>query len=121
MRLYSIRVYTQAEDPFYDAVPINTWSMVEVNVALICASIPSVKPLVSSTVRNRFKQDSHGLSTAGGATYGSGQRHRRNGSVQLKGSELSTGESTTELNIAGDFKEAQVSVSSVGGTRADVV
>ena len=90
-------------------------------MALICASIPSIKPLVSSSVRNRFKQESHGLSTTGRSndTYGSSQRHK-NGSVQLKGSELS-GESTAELNIGGDFKEAQVSVSSVGGTRPEVV
>jgi hypothetical protein len=40
IRLYTIRLYTQSKDPFYDGAPINIWSMVEVNIAIICASVP---------------------------------------------------------------------------------
>ncbi|KAI0205949.1 hypothetical protein F4808DRAFT_408382 [Astrocystis sublimbata] len=47
VRLYSILVYTLAEDPFKDGVLVNLWSMVEVNIAIICASIPALKPLIS--------------------------------------------------------------------------
>jgi hypothetical protein len=109
VRLYSIRVYTQSTDPFYDAVPINTWSMVEVNVALICASVPSIKPLVSSNVRNRFKQESHGLTTTA----------RGKGTVRLA-EEEGEGGSTTELNsrARGIYKETEIVVSSIGGRRS---
>ncbi|KAI1744841.1 hypothetical protein F4680DRAFT_168056 [Xylaria scruposa] len=47
VRLYSIHIYTLAEDPFRDGVLVNLWSMVEVNIAIICASIPALKPLIS--------------------------------------------------------------------------
>ncbi|KAI0465750.1 hypothetical protein F4859DRAFT_507844 [Xylaria cf. heliscus] len=47
VRLYSIHIYTLAEDPFKDGVLVNLWSMVEVNIAIICASIPAMKPLIS--------------------------------------------------------------------------
>ncbi|KAI1361837.1 hypothetical protein F5Y08DRAFT_313555 [Xylaria arbuscula] len=47
VRLYSIHIYTLAKDPFKDGVLVNLWSMVEVNIAIVCASIPALKPLVS--------------------------------------------------------------------------
>lgn len=43
MRLHAIRIYTESCDPFFDSVPINLWSMVEVNVGILCASIPCLK------------------------------------------------------------------------------
>ena len=54
IRLYTIRIFTTSQDPFFDAVPVNLWSMVEINVAMICASIPCLKPLISKTVRDRM-------------------------------------------------------------------
>lgn len=47
VRLYSIHIYTLAEDPFKDGVLVNIWSMVEVNIAIVCASIPALKPLMA--------------------------------------------------------------------------
>ncbi|ORY05182.1 hypothetical protein BCR34DRAFT_491046 [Clohesyomyces aquaticus] len=55
VRLYSIRIYTESKDPFYDSVPINLWSMVEVNVGIWCASIPSLKPLFFKAQRERTR------------------------------------------------------------------
>ncbi|KAF2448177.1 hypothetical protein P171DRAFT_428288 [Karstenula rhodostoma CBS 690.94] len=46
VRLHSIRIYTQSSDPFYDSVPINLWSMIEVNIGIWCASIPSLRILL---------------------------------------------------------------------------
>ena len=40
IRLYTIKVFATSKDPFYDGVPINIWSMIEINVAIICASVP---------------------------------------------------------------------------------
>jgi hypothetical protein len=53
IRLQSLRVFTLSHDPFYDSLPINTWSMVEVNIGILCASIPTLKPLVSKAQRHR--------------------------------------------------------------------
>jgi hypothetical protein len=47
VRLHTVRIYTESEDPFLDAVPINLWSIIEVNVGIYCASIPSLKALGS--------------------------------------------------------------------------
>ncbi|GAW27246.1 putative integral membrane protein [Rosellinia necatrix] len=64
VRLYSIHIYTLAKDPFKDGVLVNLWSMVEVNIAIICASIPALKPLIAPKKlfdewRNRRGYSSH--------------------------------------------------------------
>jgi hypothetical protein len=55
IRLQSLRIFTLSDDPFYDSLPINTWSMVEANVGILCACIPTLKPLVSRAQRMRTK------------------------------------------------------------------
>jgi hypothetical protein len=57
VRLHSIRIYTESKDPFFDSVPINLWSMVEVNIGIYCASIPACKALFSSAQHQRSKTD----------------------------------------------------------------
>ncbi|KAI1473313.1 hypothetical protein K445DRAFT_321990 [Daldinia sp. EC12] len=73
-RLYSIHTYTLAADPFRDSILVNVWSMVEVNVAIWCASAPALKPLFSprrfldsgkSTSRNYHNLNHPGLSQKG--------------------------------------------------------
>lgn len=54
VRLYTIKVFTDSKDPFWDGVPINIWSMIEINVAVICASVPAMKPLFTRSVRERM-------------------------------------------------------------------
>ncbi|KAF8862495.1 hypothetical protein BDZ45DRAFT_188691 [Acephala macrosclerotiorum] len=53
IRLYTIKVFTDSKDPFWDSVPINIWSMVEINVAVVCASVPAMKPLFTKSIRDR--------------------------------------------------------------------
>ncbi|KAI1078834.1 hypothetical protein F5B20DRAFT_194159 [Whalleya microplaca] len=36
-----------ATDPFRDSILVNVWSMVEINVAICCASAPALKPIFS--------------------------------------------------------------------------
>lgn len=55
IRLQSLRIFTLSNDPFYDSLPINTWSMVEVNIGILCASIPTLKPLFSKAQRRRTR------------------------------------------------------------------
>lgn len=59
VRLQSLRIFTLSNDPFYDSLPINTWSMVEVNIGIVCASIPSLKPLLSHAQRHYSEQLSY--------------------------------------------------------------
>ncbi|KAH8880600.1 integral membrane protein, partial [Thozetella sp. PMI_491] len=47
VRLHTIYTYTEAVDPFQDSLLVNIWSMIEVNVAIICASVPALKPIFS--------------------------------------------------------------------------
>lgn len=58
VRLHAIRIYTESADPFYDSVPINLWSMVEVNVGIWCASIPALKALFIRSQRERSRNAS---------------------------------------------------------------
>ncbi|KAJ4363433.1 hypothetical protein N0V83_009726 [Neocucurbitaria cava] len=70
VRLHAIRIYTESKDPFFDAVPINLWSMVEVNMGILCASIPSLKALFSKAQRERSQNSAsyqyHGRERSGG-------------------------------------------------------
>ncbi|KAL1796564.1 hypothetical protein ACET3X_005104 [Alternaria dauci] len=59
VRLYSVGVYTESKDPFFDSVPINVWSMVEINVGILCASIPATKALFSKAQRHRTQNGSY--------------------------------------------------------------
>ncbi|KAF2459140.1 hypothetical protein BDY21DRAFT_362619 [Lineolata rhizophorae] len=63
VRLHTIYQYTLSSDPFYDSVQVNLWSMIEINIAIACASIPSLKPLVSKAARVRTRQARSGPST----------------------------------------------------------
>lgn len=77
MRLHSIRIYTQSKDPFFDAVPINIWSMVEVNLGILCASIPALKALFSRAQRERSQNGTyqyHSRERSGGKSYGKGSK-----------------------------------------------
>lgn len=53
VRYQYLRLFTVSKDPFFDTLPINTWSMVEVSVAILCASLPTLRPLFSKAQRSR--------------------------------------------------------------------
>ncbi|CAO2651442.1 Nn.00g040120.m01.CDS01 [Neocucurbitaria sp. VM-36] len=75
VRLHAIRIYTESKDPFFDSVPINLWSMVEVNMGILCASIPALKALFSKTQRERSQNSAyqyHSRERSGGKTPGNG-------------------------------------------------
>ncbi|KAF2008585.1 hypothetical protein BU24DRAFT_468705 [Aaosphaeria arxii CBS 175.79] len=55
VRLHSIRIYTESPDPFYDSVPVNIWSMIEINIGIWCASIPALKALFIRSQREKSR------------------------------------------------------------------
>jgi hypothetical protein len=56
VRYQYLRLFTISSDPFAATLPINTWSMVEVSVAILCASLPTLRPLFSIAQRKRTEQ-----------------------------------------------------------------
>lgn len=51
VRLHTIYIYTLSPDPIRDGIPVNLWSIIEVTVAISCASVPALKPLFSRRQR----------------------------------------------------------------------
>ncbi len=65
VRLHTIYTYTEAADPFKDSLLVNIWSMIEVNIAIACASVPALKPLFSASQRRRTLEAISGASRRG--------------------------------------------------------
>jgi hypothetical protein len=96
VRLYSIRIYTESKDPFFDSVPVNLWSMIEINVGILCASIPATKALFSKAQRNRTQNGSY-------------QYHSRERSI-MKSYGQSSGKSNSNDNKHSDTAQGPTGV-----------
>jgi len=55
VRLHTIYTYTEAADPFKESLKINLWSMIEVCIAISCASVSALKPIFSAGQRQRSR------------------------------------------------------------------
>jgi len=79
IRLYSIRIFTESDDPFRDGIPVNLWSMIEVTVAISCASVPAFKPIFSrhqrAATRAARSKSSSGMYSSNTAATGSGMQY----------------------------------------------
>jgi hypothetical protein len=56
IRFHYLIVVPQSEDPYFDSIYINIWSMVEINVGILCACLPTLRPLFSRAQRNRTRE-----------------------------------------------------------------
>ncbi|KAF2111991.1 hypothetical protein BDV96DRAFT_498286 [Lophiotrema nucula] len=56
VRFSSLTRLSSSKDPFFDSLPINTWSIVEVCIGIVCASVPTLRPLFSQAQRNRTRE-----------------------------------------------------------------
>lgn len=45
IRLYSVTLYTKSSDPLRDSAPIVWWSLIEIELGIVCASVPAIWPL----------------------------------------------------------------------------
>jgi hypothetical protein len=50
IRLHTVHDYTLADDPFRHSILVNLWSVIEINVGIICASVPALKALFSPRI-----------------------------------------------------------------------
>jgi hypothetical protein len=57
VRLHTIYLFTLSKDPFHDGIKVNLWSMIEVNTAIFCASVPALRPVLSKSQRDRAFPD----------------------------------------------------------------
>jgi hypothetical protein len=55
IRFHYLVVINRSKDPFYDSLQINIVSIVEVNVGILCASLPTLRPLFSQAQRDRTR------------------------------------------------------------------
>ncbi|KAL4812801.1 hypothetical protein BDW67DRAFT_193222 [Aspergillus spinulosporus] len=79
-RLLSLKRIADSSDPTYDNVGAATWSAVECNVGIICACLPTLRPLISRMIpqllssynnpRSRSKSKSKRLSRSLALTHG---------------------------------------------------
>ncbi|KXT05863.1 hypothetical protein AC578_1112 [Pseudocercospora eumusae] len=48
IRMYSIKIYTDSRQPMRDAAPISTWSFIEINLGILCASVAGKHDLMKA-------------------------------------------------------------------------
>jgi hypothetical protein len=73
IRLSTLHRAINTKDPFWDNAPAAYWSVVELNCGIICACLPTLRPLIQKAVPNFWStrngtarsgtSNSHGLST----------------------------------------------------------
>ncbi|KAL1981889.1 hypothetical protein VTN96DRAFT_2018 [Rasamsonia emersonii] len=71
IRLVSLKVIADSSDPTYDNVGAATWSSIECNTGIICACLPTLRPLISR-ILPRFLS-----SLSGSRSQSKSQSHRR--------------------------------------------
>ncbi|KAK0652601.1 hypothetical protein B0T16DRAFT_321975 [Cercophora newfieldiana] len=77
VRLHTIYIYTLASDPFRDGVPVNLWSIIEVTIAISCASVSALKPIFS--VKDRKGSGKFKWTSSSGANSGKTARYMQSG------------------------------------------
>ncbi|KAJ4383756.1 hypothetical protein N0V85_008422 [Neurospora sp. IMI 360204] len=69
VRLHTVYTYTLAKDPFHEGIKVNLWSVIEVTIAISCASVSALKPIFSRRQR-RLTLGAMPVGGGGGGGYG---------------------------------------------------
>ncbi|KAK3325943.1 hypothetical protein B0H66DRAFT_143991 [Apodospora peruviana] len=70
VRLHTIYTYTLATDPFREGILVNLWSMIEVTIAISCASVSALKPIFSRRQRRITRAAVSKSGTTSSSRYG---------------------------------------------------
>ncbi|KAM7216426.1 hypothetical protein V8F06_008139 [Rhypophila decipiens] len=81
VRLHTIYTYTLSQDPFRDGILVNQWSVIEVTIAISCASVSALKPVFSSRQRRMSRRAVALHSSSGGGGGGGSGFTGRTGTV----------------------------------------
>jgi hypothetical protein len=91
IRLQALIVFAQSSNATYDNYPVSLWSTVEINVGIICASMPTLRLILVRIFPRLASHSSYGPSypnNSGGGPYASGRRRasqsRRTGNLSHK-------------------------------------
>lgn len=104
IRFYFLVIALNSVDPYYDSLGVNVWSVIEVNVGIICASMPTLRPLLSRAQRVRTR---HALKMSEASERSSTPRSsKRGGLLQAKEMFITLGTVTV-----GTFKNSRDSFS----------
>lgn len=57
IRLYSIHIYVSSEDHLRNGLSLLLWSMIEMSVAICCASVTGIRPIWLWLLRRRSRKD----------------------------------------------------------------
>lgn len=85
--MYYLTGYGKFGDFLWDASPLTIWSATEVNVAIIAASIPSLKPLFKSILGSTYGKSLYGKPPANSRGYAhqlSGRDHDQSNNSKLR-------------------------------------
>lgn len=105
LRLQSLVTISNSTDPTFDNPPAATWSSIEINVGLICASLPALRQLLSQLFPSVFSSSlraSKYYPQAG--YYRSGDSNRQFHNIHLsgvRGTKLNSSDKESEEEILG--------------------
>ncbi|KAF2681252.1 hypothetical protein K458DRAFT_406607 [Lentithecium fluviatile CBS 122367] len=83
VRLHSLLVMVRTTDPSYDNAPVASFSVVETWVALICACLPTLRPLLAKWFSGLSGSSANTAGTPSGAGYGLASTTNRKRSAML--------------------------------------
>lgn len=99
LRVYALSEFDKhQDDATYYSAPAAYWSSIEANLAIVCASLPALKPLIVSIV----------------PVFGTRHSSRGQGSTITSGNKLRLHKFSKELCKSADDKEQLTNVSSAG-------
>lgn len=119
LRLYSLHIASVTTDPTWDNIGIAIWSNVEVNIAIICPSLTTLRPLLShlfphilstagSPVYDQFSTGNHGASRRTNRT----NTLQRTDTVVARENSESWYDSRSEVDV---FKEENIGLQGIEG------
>ncbi|KAF2178728.1 hypothetical protein K469DRAFT_675252 [Zopfia rhizophila CBS 207.26] len=79
LRLQSLVAISNSEDPTFDNPPAATWSSVEINVGIICSSLPCLRPLLAKCLPEMFSSSFQCSANSATPRSGSERGHQSNG------------------------------------------
>lgn len=112
VRLHTIYIYTLAEDPVRDGILVNLWSVIEVNAAIICASVPALKPLFTPAALWASRAGSGG-SSGHAALKGNNSGPTLRGSSRGHSSGEKSGHIRSKMSVEQSWSENSANISRV--------
>ncbi|KAK4457644.1 hypothetical protein QBC42DRAFT_291380 [Cladorrhinum samala] len=108
IRLHTIVTYTKATDPFRDSLLVNVWSILEINIGILCASAPALKPLFSPQALRE-------------ARYGSSGPPPKRTDYHYHSRGKSGTEIKSDIQVEQEFSDRSISMGPIPSSRAHVV